>query len=133
MNILIRIENREDIARIEESLNHLPHDLYFVRDDGHMLLMLRQTSFDFAMVGFSTEQNIAIHSIRLLKEHEKGMETAVVLCGEADGEVGLVNEFDDDFSSDFHEVLTALGQFYKVEVLWQRSSAAAKVSLEVAC
>ena len=61
MNLLVRIENRLDKVRIEQELSRLPFDLYFVRDDSHMLNVLEQTSFEAIVIGqFQNPRNVVL-------------------------------------------------------------------------
>ena len=101
MNILIRIENRFDVAQIEESLRTLPVDLYFVRDDKHMLSILEQSSFDAVLVGFSTEQKTIAESVRLLKERAVAGMIPILVCFE--DEWGLARSQSIGFSLEDHK------------------------------
>lgn len=78
MNLLIRIENRHDRVRIEQELSRLPFDLYFVRDDNHMLNVLEQTSFEAIVIGqFQNPRNVVLCK-RLLEGNGRSASIPVI-------------------------------------------------------
>jgi hypothetical protein len=117
MNILIRIENREDIARVEELLSHLDLDIYFVSDDRRMLSILEQSSFDAVLLGFSTDRTTVNHSIWKLRDHKIGAAIPVMYCCENDG--SFVPKSIEYEYTDVERLTSAIRCCYKVEILSQ--------------
>ncbi len=79
MNTLIRVDNKETKARIENALRHLPVDIYFVGTDAQMLSILKLNSIDAIVIGLCDDQAVLDH-LRMLRTNATMTSIPIICC-----------------------------------------------------
>ncbi len=67
MRLLIRIESRETLTRVEEALCQVDFDLYFVSDDQRMLALVQLGCIDMVIVDLRHQGLAGLNRLKMLQ------------------------------------------------------------------